>query len=81
MDNRIKRLEFADFLDRLAKEKVTRNDWNQFAVAHYADENLERLRQQLVQLAIGHDQPEAPSWSNLDRRQFQMWSDQLRDSG
>jgi hypothetical protein len=78
MSNRIDRMEFADFLDRLVNENATRDDWRRSVVAHYADEGLERIRRDLVRIAISREQHDAPSWSTLDRQQFKRWADQLR---
>lgn len=79
MDNQTQRMIFIAFLKRLADGSTARDDWGQLVIAHYADEHLEQIRRQLVQLAIKRELLEEPSWSSSDRAQFRAWSEQLSD--
>ena len=47
------RIQFADFLERLATPGNEQADWDQFIVVHYPDEFLEELRRCTTRLAIG----------------------------
>lgn len=44
------RLEFADFLERLANNQTSANEWQHFVVNHYADPFLEEMRRCTVHL-------------------------------
>jgi hypothetical protein len=74
------RLQFADFLDRLAAAPVGAEEWSSFVVTHYPDEFLEEARRRCVRLACGygyHDRgPDTPAGRELLR----LWAGQLRAS-
>lgn len=44
------RLDFADFLECLADNQTSANEWQRFVVNHYADEFLEEMRRCTVRL-------------------------------
>lgn len=52
----ISRQDFADFLARVTTGKVKVEDWNRFAVTHYADSVLEELRRELVRECLERSQ-------------------------
>ena len=51
------RIQFRDFLLRLADNNLRDDDWNVFAVQHYSDEEVERLRQSIVKRSL-----DFPDW-------------------
>lgn len=51
------RNEFRDFLLRVANNNLRPDDWTTFAVQHYSDEELERLRRSLVKCSL-----DFPEW-------------------
>ncbi len=53
------RKEFRDFLLRLANNNLRSNDWDTFAIQHYSDEELERLRWSLVKCSL-----DFPGWQD-----------------
>jgi hypothetical protein len=72
MDNR--REQFAAFLERLANNEVTLDDWNYYAVAHYLDEELETIRCDVVRLAIAKN---GGPYSGEDQQLLMSWHKQL----
>ena len=48
--------DFFAFLDRIAAGEASVEDWNQYAIAQYADLQLESARRRLIRasLSIGH---------------------------
>ena len=48
---------FRIFLLRIANNHLNRDDWNKFAVGHYADEEIESLRRRLVEQSLVY-----PDW-------------------
>ena len=51
------RTQFRDFLLRLADNNLRDDDWNNFAVQHYSDEEIEQLRRSLVKRSL-----DFPDW-------------------
>jgi hypothetical protein len=43
---------FREFLQQVANAKATVADWNRFAVTHYDDPKIERLRAKLVHASL-----------------------------
>jgi hypothetical protein len=76
MEARTRRLEFADFLCRLAAGTVNAIEWNRFIVPHYSDDRLEEIRRSVVRLRIG--QAGAVQWSDSEIAALQHWSRELR---
>jgi hypothetical protein len=74
------RLQFADFLDRLATAPVGAEEWSSFVVTQYPDEFLEEVRRRCVRLACGYGYqdrgPDTPAGQELLR----LWAGQLRSS-
>jgi hypothetical protein len=46
--------EFRQFLLRVAHNEMLHDDWQEFALQHFADEELESMRQQLVETSLEH---------------------------
>ncbi len=77
MSDDSQRLQFADFLDRLA---VAKGHWGigdhgRFVVTHYADDEIEEMRRTIVRLSI--------NWANRDWPEINCelllgWAKQLR---
>jgi hypothetical protein len=72
----ISRVEFADFLKRLATSVVTGKEWEKYIVRHYHDPLLERVRADTVRLAIGRCG--GKEWSDSEFASLQHWSRELR---
>jgi hypothetical protein len=72
------RIQFADFLDRLAEPGYDFGDWDQFIVVHYPDEFLEELRRCTVRLAIGQLEHELDSAGG--RQLLRAWALAIRCS-
>ena len=53
MIDRPARAAFAAFLDRLATGVATPGEWEEQAVAHHADDQLERRRRDTVRVLLG----------------------------
>ncbi len=47
------RVEFAEFLDRMAEGRGTDREWDVLVVTHYHDETLEDIRRRAVRIAVG----------------------------
>jgi hypothetical protein len=73
-----KRREFADFLDRLTSRPPNREDWQEFIVQHYEDEELEQLRVDCARLARDTKTP-IPQ-TEAQRSQLREWAIELRSS-
>lgn len=74
-----KRLEFAEFLDRLAGDAEGPDETFDLLVNHYRDEDLEEIRRRVVRLAIERDPKGSPVWNDSDREQLRKWARQLLD--
>jgi hypothetical protein len=72
------RLQFADFLDRLAAARVSVEEWQSFVVTHYPDEFLEEMRRCTVRLRGGH-LPLAPD-SDEGRQLLRAWAIAVRSA-
>lgn len=72
------RQSFAAFLTRLASDSVRHGEWSDLVVTHYADEELEAIRRDLVRLKISRN-PSAnlDAWQPEDRQQMLTWAKQL----
>ena len=70
-----RRMLFADFLERLADGDIETGEWQEFAVTHYRDESLERVRRDCVRLCI--QKPER-GWSEQETDQIREWARELR---
>ncbi|MGH8083522.1 MAG: hypothetical protein ACREP7_23305 [Lysobacter sp.] len=46
------RSEFAGFLNSLVEGLATQQDWRRFAIAHYADAELESGRRELISASL-----------------------------
>ena len=73
------RSEFAGFLERLAAAKggVSGVDWNRYAVTHYPDAEIEKMRRKVVRFAIrwtGGD------WPELNCELYFEWARRIRNS-
>ena len=77
MENDRTREGFADFLRRLAANKVSGIEWERFIVEHYVDEMIEAAR-----VAISRRIHERGGfdlqWSESDIAAMQHWSRKLR---
>lgn len=49
------KMEFADRIDEFASGRLDGPSWEQFFVAHYADETIEAARRDVVRVAIKTD--------------------------
>jgi hypothetical protein len=56
------RRDFLAFVDRLAEETSTREDWDRFARTHYMEAELEAARVRIVRVAV---QTDVWSWPGL----------------
>jgi hypothetical protein len=74
------RLQFADFLDRLADGPVGAEEWLSFVVTHYPDEFLEEIRRQCVRLACGYGDRDQRPDTPAGREVLRLWAGQLRAS-
>jgi hypothetical protein len=64
----------AEFLRRLAADKVGTIEWHRFIVTHYHDELMEAAR-----VAISRRSPDiGMQWSDSDLAAMQYWSRRLR---
>lgn len=72
------RVDFADFLSRVAAGRVGTIEWQRFIVTHYRDELLESIRRQAAKLSIDRDG--GKEWSDSEFAALQQWSRQLRSS-
>jgi hypothetical protein len=70
-----RRSALAGFLERLAKGEADPQEWQHFAVAHYGDEALERVRRDCVRFCI---QTSEHSWSEAEVDQIHAWARELR---
>lgn len=70
------RLTFAQFLDRLAADHASVEEWQTLAVAHYDDPVLESVRRRCVRLAI--DASFWGEWSTFQREGFRSLAAELR---
>jgi hypothetical protein len=70
------RLRFADFLDRLAADCASAEEWQAHAVAHYGDELLEDVRRRCVRLAV--NAANWGKWSAHERDGFRSLAAELR---
>jgi hypothetical protein len=66
---------FAEFLRRLAANKVGEIEWQRFMVTHYHDELIEAARVAIVQRSIERDP--GMQWSESDLAAMQHWSHRL----
>ncbi len=81
MKDEYNRLEFAEFLERLAGDVEGPDEWYNLVVNHYFDEELEEIRRRLVRLMIERDPKGSPVWQDSDREQIRAWARQLLDEG
>ena len=70
------RLAFADFLDRLALDLASEEEWTSRVVEHYGDEVLEDVRRRCVRLAIASSA--WGEWSESEREGFRALASELR---
>lgn len=70
------RRAFADFLDRLASEPFSSDDWSKHVVNHYHDEVLETFRRNCARLTI--DAGDAFPTTASQRSQLRSWAIELR---
>ncbi|MEZ6142225.1 MAG: hypothetical protein R3B84_16830 [Zavarzinella sp.] len=73
------RLEFADFLERLADGRgvCSSIEWGKFIVGHYRDQEVEEIRRSVARLGISWAFRE---WPDLNLELLRKWSIQLRRS-
>jgi len=72
------RQQFAGFLQRLANNEITLEDWDDHAVAHYFDKTLEDVRCDVVRLARARNGgPYGPE----DKKKLMEWRELLLDEG
>jgi hypothetical protein len=77
VDATAQRIQFADFLDKLAASSVhNKEHWLTFVVEHYVDDRLEAIRRDLVRLSI----KTGGVWTQEDRCQIESWARDLRNS-
>lgn len=74
------RQAFAGFLEGLASTGTAATDWADYTVAHYADDQLEAIRREVVRLAIERGSGGHPAFLQSDREQFRSWAYILRSS-
>jgi len=74
--NSSRRIEFADFLKRVAAGTTKPLEWNRFVVTHYPDDFLEEIRCRAVRLSIGREG--GKEWSDSEYAALQQWSRGLR---
>lgn len=73
-----RRQTFAHFLSQLAAGIEGAGEWSQLVVAHYPDEALEFIRQELVRLSIRRNATgRVDAWQAEDRAQMLRWAQQL----
>jgi hypothetical protein len=79
MPNEPWRLEFADFLDRLVavKGRVGIADRSKYIVAHYPDEEIEKMRRTIVGLGISW---QGRDWPEFNCEMVSGWARQIRQS-
>lgn len=73
------RRAFTEFLRRVAANSIGALEWERFVATHYADGELERIRRELVRLAIGRGGGRA--WSDSERAAFELWIRELGCEG
>lgn len=72
----MKRLAFADFLDRLADGASSVEDWSKHVAGHYRDETLEEYRRNCVRLSI--EAGESFPRTDEHRARLRAWAEELR---
>ena len=80
MIDQIKRKAFADILDKFAEHNANREDWFNYIIEHYVDEELEEIRRNVVRLRIAAGDPEIFPSTNAHRKQLKSWAEELRQS-
>jgi hypothetical protein len=69
--NSTQRKEFAEFLERLAKNKLRPHEWHRRIITHYFDEQLELIRREVSRLGgdfalhTPRDQQKLAEWRKL----------------
>ena len=76
-ENDFSRAGFAEFIRRLAANKVGAIEWQRFIVEHYRDELLETARRSNSRLEQGRDG--GNWWSDSEIAVMQHWSRRLKD--
>jgi len=74
----IDRAAFAGFLDRLADDRTSSADWQQFVVAHYSDPVLEEFRRCTVRMV--HNLLPYHRHTEPGREALRCWAMALRSS-
>ena len=59
------RVEFAEFLDRMAFRHAVDREWDVLVVTHYHDETLEDIRRRCVRIAIGNSETKPEDYRAL----------------
>ncbi len=78
MNSQAARLTFADFLDRLALDQTSTEEWQTLVVGHYGDEALEEVRRRCVRLTIELTEGIWHRWSASEREEFRSLASELR---
>lgn len=78
MIDQAKRKVFVDYLHKLVEGDGSSEDWFNFIVEHYPDEQLEEVRRNIVRLRIKAGEPEIFPATEEHREQLRKWAKKLQ---
>ncbi|KAK0038698.1 hypothetical protein Bpfe_031559 [Biomphalaria pfeifferi] len=73
-----KRGDFIDYLNKLINEPYNKDDWFNYIIEHYPDEELEEIRRKIVRLRIAAGDPEIFPVTEEHREKLKEWIDELQ---
>jgi hypothetical protein len=78
MIDQAKRKVFVDYLQKLIEGDGNREDWLNFIIEHYSDEQLEEVRRNIVRLRIKAGDPEIFPVTEKHKEQLRKWAKELQ---
>jgi len=78
MIDRKKRKEFVNYLNKLIAGHYSKDDWFNYIIEHYVDEELEEVRRNIVRLRIAAGDPETFPVTNEHREELKKWAGELQ---
>jgi len=73
-----KREDFVKYLYKLIKEQYSKDDWFNYIIEHYQDEELEEVRRDIVRLRITAGDPEIFPMNEEHKEKLKEWIKELQ---
>lgn len=73
-----KREDFVKYLYQFIKEQYSKDDWFNYIIEHYQDEELEEVRRKIVHLRITAGDPEIFPVNEEHKEKLKEWIKELQ---